>query len=136
MTDILNAYKAAYDLAATQTFFNRFQVKRAAASFAYTGAGSGAIGATSGQLKVGGYSHKELHYQLAVRNSGSVTLQVEGRANHSATFTKLKRFSLTAANATWFLATVIPERVDWLRVGVRAASPAASDIVSAYGLFR
>ena len=136
MTDAINAYKSAYHFGATRLFFREFNPVRAAATFVYTNAGSGAVGATSGQVKVAGFAHKEFHYQPRALVSGSITVQVEGRASFMGTWTKLKRFSLTAADTAYLAATRIYERPDWMRIGIRAASPAATDRFTCYGIFR
>lgn len=137
MTTAINAYKAAYWHGATRLFFREFNPVRKAGTFVYDIVpASGGTGATAGQFAVGGFAHKELHYQPRTLVSGSITVQVEGRAAFMATWTKLKRFSLTAAAATYPAATLIQERVDFLRVGVRAASPAAADLFTCYGIFR
>lgn len=132
MTAAIDAYKLAYHRAATHTFFNGFQPVRGAASFVYDAVGSGAIGATAGEIEVSMYSAKEIYYQARVVNSGSLVLSIEGRAAHIATQTQLKTVTITAAAATYFSVATVPYNVDRMRLGVRAASPAASDIFSAY----
>ncbi len=130
------AYKDAYFSAATHTFLTEFQPVRGAASFVYDGVGSGGIGATAGELKVAGYSVKEIHYQPRILNSGTLALSIEGRQQHIGTYTQIDQFTLDTAQPTYFSVYVVSELMDFMRVGVRAASPSASDIMNMYGVLR
>ena len=135
MTAAIDAYKAAYWRGATRLFFREFNPVRGAASFVYTGAGSGAIGATSGQFEVGRYGRKDLHYQVRALVSSSVAISIEGRHHWMGTWSQIATIVQTAA-MTKFSIFALNEAVDWVRVGVRAASPAAADNVTIYGGFR
>lgn len=130
------AYKDAYFSAATHIFLNEFQPVRSAGSFVYDGVGSGAIGATAGEWDVARFAVKEIHYQPRIMNSGSIAFSIEGRQLHTATFTQIDQFSIDTARGTWFTVYTVTEVMDRLRVGVRAASPAASDIVNVFGAFK
>jgi hypothetical protein len=133
---VFDAYQDAYYKAATQMLFRNFQVVRPAASFVYNDVGSGGIGATSGEKEVSKYSNKELHYGVPILNSGTLTLSIEGRSEFYGTFTQLDQFTVTAAMATWMNVSMISEQIDKFRVGVKASSPAASDIFNAYLLLK
>ena len=135
MTAIIDAYKAAYWHGATRLFFREFNPVRAAASYVYTGAGSGAIGATSGQYAVGKYGRKDLHYQVRALVSSSVAISIEGRHAWMGTWSQIATVVQTAA-MTKFSIFALNEAVDFIRVGVRAASPAGADAVTIYGGFR
>ena len=130
---IFDIYQDLYHKAASFLAFREFQPVRGAASFVYTSSGSGAIGATAGEFNVSKYSNKELHYQARVMNSGSLAFSIEGRAGFFGTHSQIATIVITAAQSRPSI-FVITEKVDFLRVGVRAASPAANDLVTAYFL--
>ena len=134
---LFDAYQQAFYQASTYTWFREFNPVRRANTFVYTSAGSGGIGATVGEVNVSKFAYREIHYQVRVLNSASMAFQIEGRAGFFGTHTQLKRFTVIAAQASWPSATIIPNKgIDFLRVGVRSASPSLSDLVSVYGMFK
>tara|TARA_Y100000310_G_scaffold345738_1_gene469061 strand:- start:4885 stop:5301 length:417 start_codon:yes stop_codon:yes gene_type:complete len=133
VSSIISRYQSIYNKAATVLLFNEFQPVRGAASFVYDDdSASGGISSTSGQIDVAKYGVKEIHYQPRVVNSGSLALSIEGRASFMGTWTQIRQLTLTAAQPTFFSVATVKERLDFLRLGVRAASPAASDLFNAY----
>ena len=135
---IFDSYQEAYFKAASLVFFREYNPTLSAGTFVYTSNPAvGNQGATIGEKDVSKYSHRELYYQPRALVSGSITLSIQGRPLGFGTHTQLKRFSLTAVQATWPSATKIDYKgVDYIRVGVRAASPAALDSITVLGLFK
>jgi len=129
---IFDVYQNAYYKAATQFLFREFNPVRLASSFVYNSVGSGGLAATNGLIDVSRYRSKEIYYQPRILNSGSVAFSIEGKAAFMSTWTQLDVFTKTSEQATWYTGYMVTEEIDHLRVGVRAASPGASDIVNIY----
>ena len=135
LSTLFDSFKDNYYAAASHVYFREFQPVRAKGTYVYTGSGSGAVGATAGEINVMKYANKEIHYQVRVLNSGSVTFSIEGRAGFFATHSQIATAIVTAAQSKPSI-FAITQKVDFVRLGVRAASPLASDLITAYLLMK
>jgi len=134
MTEVLNAYKNAYHFGSTHVFFREYNPTLLAASLAYNS--SGGQGATAGQFKVAPYGRREIHYQVRALVSASLAMSIQGRQDFMGTWTEIATIVTTAAQSNRMAVFSVTEIVDWMRVGVRAASPTGTDRVTIYGGFK